>query len=125
MSRRANKLVIFERKAEEIDLFSGEVQQWKEVTKAYVSLSSDIASQRGETTDADQRTSIRRGIVKTTWTPTMAKIDTACRMKIAKFETVNPDKASDDLNFRIFGIDSLVNVNEQNRELQIGVMERS
>jgi len=61
--------------------------------------------------------------VKLTHSPTAATVTTECRMKIRRNVAVNEDEPDDDANFRIFGIENIVNVREENRELQFMVTE--
>lgn len=126
MSRRANILAIIERKSATLDYFIGEVDEWEEVTKAWVQIDPVVLfAQRMEFEDSSQTTSTRKLIVKTEWTPTLAAVDTSCRLKVAKTTPVAPDDLGDDANYRIFHIDQLQNVGEQNRELQLMVVEQA
>lgn len=126
MNETKRSLVIFERQAPVLDHFIGEAAAWQEVTKAWISLSPPPAStQAGEFIGAAQTTSQRKLIAKLYFTPATDAITTDCRMKLAKLIPVNEANANDDANYRIFNIDQIVNVGEQNRELEMLVVERT
>ncbi len=120
-----NTKAIFERQSSPLDNFMGEVLAWEEVAKAWVELDPvAILAQRQEVIEGSQTTGSRKSIAKTTWTPTLSRIDSACRMKVAKPVPVDANDLENDVNFRIFHIDAIVNVGELNRELQFMVVER-
>ncbi len=105
-----NFLATIERKAPTLDAFLGQSDEWELVTKAWVSMEPlGITTQRGEFIDTNQTKGTRKSIFKTDWAPDLANVDSACRMRIEN---------------RIFHIDQIVNVGEQNRELQFLVVEK-
>lgn len=118
-----NNLVIFERQSGVMDYFVAEVAEWAEVARAYVKLSAVIQGQRGEFVEDQQTKSQRRSMASMTWTPTLSQVDTACRMKMAKPIPELSEDLNNDRNYRIFHIDQIVNVGEENRELQMNVVE--
>lgn len=122
MSRRNNKLAIFERPAPVLDPLLGEKPRWCEVTKAWVGLEPLNGRELLLAQQVQAHTTLK---LTTTWTPTIAAVDTACRMKIAKLTPVKPNEPKSDDNFRIFNIESLMNVREQNRELEMMVVEKT
>lgn len=112
---KARYLATFERENAPLDYFVSEVPEWTEVTKAWVAIEpAAIMAQRSEFEETTQTTSTRKSIIKTTWTPAVAAIDTACRMRA----TVNEVE-------RTWAIEQVVNVNEANRELHLLVTERT
>jgi hypothetical protein len=113
MSRRNNILATFERKNPTLDYFSGEVDEWSEVTKAWGRFETEGGLNVGEQVENEQVANIRRAVFRTIWTPAMARVDSACRM------TANVGG-----NERSFQINQIVNVGEQNREIQLNVEER-
>ena len=124
--REANKLAIFERQSPVLDYFTGETDAWEEVTKAWGELAPvPIVAQTFEQTEGVQRISETKYQWSMMWTPITDRITTDHRMKIAK--PVPHDEASPnaDANYRIFQIQSRVNVGERNREIQLTVIERT
>ncbi len=117
-----NHKAIFEREVKPADNFGAAVSTWEEVTREWIDLKPFV--QRGEFVDASQTKGTQQLIAKITHGRTMASVDIACRMKIAKDSAVNEQEPNADENFRIFGIESIVNVREANRELQLMVTER-
>ncbi len=110
MSKRID-IGIFERFTEPLDKWTGEVGSWQEVAREWVGLTPQrIDTQRTEFVDAAQNKSTRKTVADCTWTPTTAAIDTACRMRVGE---------------RIFEIESILNVGENNRELQMMVIEKT
>ena len=123
---KAKHLATFERKAPTLDHFIGEVDEWVEVTKAWIGLEPvQITAQMNEATEGAQVSGQRKVIARATWTPTLATLDSTCRMKLANVTPTVPSDLSDDRNYRIFYIEQLVNINENNRELQLLLMERT
>ncbi len=55
---------------------------------------------------------------------TMEEVDVTCRMKLSRPNVVDESEPNSDVNFRIFHIESVVNVGEMNRELQFVVVEK-
>lgn len=124
MSKRIHK-AIFEREVQPSDNFGTAESSWEEVAREWVGLTPQpLTTQRGEFVDAAQTKGTRKSIADCVWSNTMAAVDTACRMKIAKNNVVNQNEANDDANFRIFGIEQIVNKGEANRELQLMVVEK-
>lgn len=110
----ANILATFERKAPPLDHFIGESSEWSEVTKAWVSVEpAALMAQRFEFEDTQGIASQSRYTLATMWTPTLAGIDTACRVR-----ATTPDGIE-----RTYQIQSLVNVGNANRELQYTCIE--
>lgn len=121
---RQNHIATFERKNSPLDHFVSEAPAWDFVARAGVELEPlGATTQRTEFVDGNQVKSTRRTIVRTTWTPTLANVDSACRMKVAKPVAVNNDNLEADENFRIFGIEQIVNVGERNRVVEMMVAE--
>lgn len=117
-------LVVFEQQLPVLDHFIGEAPAWEEVTKAWIGLSPEPV-QAGESVESEQTTSKRKSVAKLYYTPATAAITTDCRMKLAKLIPVNEANANDDANYRIFHIDQIINVKEENRELEMLVVERT
>lgn len=120
MSTRNHK-AIFERKAAPLDHFGGESDAWSELCREWVSL-EPLAGR--ELFEAQQVQSQITQKARLTHSPTAAGIRTHDRFKIALPVLVNEDEPNADENFRIFEIESIVNVREQNRELELMVIER-
>lgn len=126
MSRAFNKLAIFERQLSPLDHFIGQGPEWEEVTKAWVELTPyQLIAQRTEAVESEQLSSTRRSTVRMCYTPDVAAITTACRLKLARAVAVDEVNPQADANYRIFGIDAIVNDGERNRELQMQVVERT
>lgn len=124
MSTR-NHIAIFERFIDPADNFGEAKGSWEEVCKEWVSIKPlAINTQRGEFVDTAQTRSLIRSTVLANWSPTLSAVTTKCRMKVARPVPVNSENAADDANYRIFEIDSLINYGEQNRELQMFVVEK-
>lgn len=121
MSIARNKLATFERQAPVLDSLAGEKPKWDEVTKAWIGL--EPLNGR-ELLLAQQVKSQLSHKLTTTWTPTLSVIDSVCRLKIAKMVQVKPNEPKSDDNFRIFNIESVANVKEQNRQLEMMVVEK-
>lgn len=115
-------LATFERPGEVLDHFIEGAPAQELVCRAWVS--AKPLSGR-EVFNAQQVQSIASQKYCTIWTQDTAKIDTGCRMKFAKPEPVKPDEPNHDDNFRVFQIESIVNVGERNRELEMMVVERT
>jgi head-tail adaptor len=125
MSTR-NKLLIFERKASPLDHFVEGTPEWEEVCKAWASLEPvALFAQGGEFVDASQTKSQRKSIAKLDCTATTLQITTDCRAKLRKPIPVDESDTEADVNFRISQIDQIVNVKEQNRNLEMLVVERT
>jgi head-tail adaptor len=106
-----NHKAIFERLVQPADLFTGEAGQWEEVCREWVSLAPvQIFAQRFEFTDAAQITSQRKSIAKTIYSASTARITTDCRMTVGE---------------RVFEIVQLINTDEQNREFELLVVEKT
>ncbi len=120
-----NHKAIFEREVKPSDNFGAAVSTWEEVTREWIGLDQASAFfQRREFQDAAQTKGTQALMAKVTHGRTMASVDIACRMKIAKDSVVNEQEPNADENFRIFGIESITNVREANRELHLIVTER-
>jgi len=120
-----NEKAIFERKIPTEDEFAGELVEWEEVCREWVSLEPfALSGQRQEFIDVIQTKGTRKSKATLTHSPTTAAITTDYRMKIAKPTPVNQQEPNDDANFRIFHIEQIVNVREQNRELEFMVIEK-
>jgi head-tail adaptor len=112
---------IFERPLPVEDDFNSQ-PQWQLVCEEWVSL--EPLSGR-ELLLAQQMQSQTTHKSYTTFSPSTAQINSQCRMKIAKVWPENEQDPSDDANFRIFQLESAVNVREQNREIELRVIERT
>lgn len=106
MSRKPHILATFERKAAVLDAFIGQTDEWQEVARAWISVEHVSAR---EYVEAAQVTAQHKLLVKTAWTTTLGTVDAACRMTF---------------DGRVFEIEQITNVAEQNRQLQLIVMER-
>ncbi len=120
MSIARNKLAIFELKTQPLDNLDGEKQR-TEVAKAWINLAPLSGRELLTAQQVQAQTTHKITLI---WTPTTSRITSACRMKIAKPVPVNEDKPTDDVNFRIFNIESVLNVREDNRELELMVVEK-
>jgi hypothetical protein len=118
--------MIFERKSPPLDYFVAEAAEWEEVCRAWCSLEPVVLmAQRQEFIDATQTTLTRKSTLKLSWTPETDRITTDCRAKLAKAIPVNEAEPNNIANYRIFEIDQIVNVKEQNRELELMVVEKT
>lgn len=122
MSSARNNLMIFERVAPILDRFVEITPTNDEVTKAWCSLEPLTGR---ELFQAQQVQSQVTHKACCTWTAETTGITTDCRMKLAKPTPVDEQNANADVNFRIFQITSIRNVREQNRELELMVVERT
>jgi len=124
--REANKLAIFERQSPVLDYFIGKTDAWEEVTKAWGELAPvPIVAHTFEQTEGVQRISETKYQWSMMWTPITDRITTDHRMKIAKPVPQDEANPNADANYRIFQIQSRVNVGERNREIQLTVIERT
>ncbi len=121
MSKRIHK-AIFERFAQPADTFGLAKGEWQEVAREWVSLAPQAMAK--EFVDAAQVKGNTAFFCYCNWSRTMAAVDIACRMKLSKLDVVNEQEPDADENFRIFGISEIQNVREQNRELQLMVLEK-
>lgn len=116
---------IFERPAGPEDWFGRELEAWREVCREYVRLEPfTVRTQRPEFVDSAQLALTRKSMVRAAFSPTLASVTSNCRMKLRREPLVNEAEPDSDVNFRIFHIDSVANVREQNRELEFIVQER-
>ncbi len=123
MSNRDFK-AIFEREQQPADNFGQQTSSWCEVAREWVNLDPvAMLAQRQEFVDGNQNKSTRKSIVDCCWSQTMAEVDVTCRMKLSRPNVVDESEPNSDVNFRFFHIESVVNVNEMNRELQFVVVE--
>jgi hypothetical protein len=119
-----NHKAIFERKGS-LDHWVDQQQEWEEVCREWIYLEPfALFGQRQEFIDSSQITVTRKQRAAVTYSPTMATVTTDCRLKIRKPVTVDEDEPEHDTNYRIFHIENIVNVREQNRELELMVIER-
>lgn len=124
MSNRDNK-AIFEREQQPANQFGEQTTSWCEVAREWIGLTPQpVNTQRAEFIDANQNKAVSKSVADCCWSQTMAAIDVACRMKIAKPNAVYESEPNSDVNFRIFHIESVVNVGEMNRELNFVVVEK-
>lgn len=119
MSER-NHNAIFERKAT-LDAWTDTQQEWEEVCREWVSLTPLNGREYFEAKQVQAATTHK---ARLTHSPTAATITTDCRMKIRKPVLVDEGDETADANYRIFAIDNIVNVREQNRELEMMVQEK-
>jgi head-tail adaptor len=116
-----NHKAIFERKLPP-DQWSGEKETWEVVCREWVSLEPLSGRELFQAQQVQSQTTHKS---TGTYSPTFATVDSACRMKIENPIPVNQQDSNDDANYRIFEIESLVNVGEQNRELELMVVEKT
>lgn len=114
-----NKLATFERSsvANEFENTSGE---WGELCKAFVNLEPLTGREFLEAAQIQTRMTHRGRLIYTAQT---AQIKSKDRFKIALPTLVEPEEPDKDINFRIFQIESIVNVREQNQELELMAVE--
>lgn len=122
MSRNRNKLIVFERKIPPLDYMVAEVPDWPEVCKAWCSLEPLTGRELFQAQQVQSQTTHK---VCLTYTAETARITSDCRLKLAKAIPVNEAEPTSDENYRIFEIEQIVNVREQNRELELMVVEKT
>ncbi len=120
MSKR-NYKATFEVKLQPLDHFTGESGDREVICREYVSL---LPISGRELIEAEQVQSQTTHKVYVNYGVSMSRVTTEHRMKIRRPVTVNEADPEHDSNYRIFQIESIVNVNEANRELQMMVVER-
>lgn len=120
MSVAPNKLMIFERKKKPLDNFGTGADQYDEVCKEYVSL--EPLSGR-ELINAQQVQAQTTHKLRLHYSPGTSKVTPRDRAKWKKPEPVDTSDLNADCNYRIFNIESVINVREQNRELEMMVVE--
>jgi head-tail adaptor len=118
---KRNYKATFEVQLQPLDHFTGESGSREVICREYVSLSPMSGR---ELIEAEQVQSQTTHKVFVNYGASMARVTTAHRMKIARPVAVDNDDPEADANYRIFNIESIVNVNEANRELQMMVVER-
>lgn len=121
MSRQKSHKAIFERKLPKQDHFSSEGDTWGEICREYVSL--EPLNLR-EQFYAHQTESLASHKAEASWSPTMATVTPASRMKTPKPVPVDLDNPEAEENYRIFHIESIINVLEKNQELELMVVEQ-
>ncbi len=121
MSKRIHK-AIFERFTQPTDNFGTAEGQWLPIAREWVSLAPQAMAR--EFVDAAQVKGNTIFFCYCNWSRTMAAVDITCRMKLSKLDVVNEQEPDADENFRLFGISEIQNVREQNRELQMMVLEK-
>lgn len=112
---------IFERKANPLDYFGGEKEVWNELFREIVKLAPLTGNERVESA---QVTALATHKAEIHWSPTASKLKAEDRFKIHRNETVDAENPADDANYRIFHLESVVNVREQNRTLELMAVER-
>ncbi len=122
---RRTHLATFERPSPVLDHFIGERSQWEEVTKEWIALNPVEQTTSSEMVNDARVIALSRFTATLTCSPTVMGLDPSCRMKVAKFTPVNESEPNSDENFRIFQIADITNIREQNRELQLLVIERT
>jgi hypothetical protein len=120
-----NHLAYFERKVAP-DPWINQLESWEEVTREWIGLEPvALFAQRGEFTDSSQVTGTRKFKATATYSPTIGSLTSDNRFKIRKPVAVNEDEPEHDSNYRIFHIENTVNVLEQNRVLELMVIEKT
>jgi head-tail adaptor len=114
--------MIFERKSPPLDYFVAEAAEWEEVCRAWCSLEPLRGRELFEAMQVQSQTTHKMCL---TYTPETTRITTDCRAKLAKAIPVNEAEPEHIANYRIFEIDQIVNVKEQNRELELMVVEKT
>lgn len=112
---------IFERKANPLDTWSAEKEVWDELFREVMKLAPLTGSERVESA---QVTALATHKAEIYWSPTASKLTTGDRFKIHRNDTVDAENPADDANYRIFHLESVVNVREQNRTLELMAVER-
>lgn len=119
MSVARRHLAIFERPIAPQSNLSAEKTEYTEVAKAFVDLNPLTGRELIQAQQVQAQTTHKVNLI---WTPTVSAINSACRMKIAKPVAVNND-VKDEVNYRIFNLESVLNVREENRVMELMVME--
>ncbi len=114
-----HQLAIIERQEERDDV-EGSGGEWAELTTAYINLAPLNGRERLIAAQTQAHTTHKI----TGHYGDLKNVLPEDRLKIAKLETVDEDDTENDVNFRIFHIESMVNVNEMNREIELLVVER-
>lgn len=120
MSTRNHK-AIFERETRPADEFGTARYSLEEICTEWVTL--EPLSGR-ELFQAQQVQALTTHKVTVTHSPTMATVKSSDRMKIRRDVVVNEDEPNHDDNFRIFQLESIVNVREANRVFELMVQEK-
>lgn len=112
-----DRLATFERKTT-FDDFGQTGGEWVELFQAYVKI---IPLTGRELVESGQ---VQAQHTHRAWTHWQDGVSAKHRFKIARNEAVDIDDPDADANFRIFQIDSVINVREHNKELELLVTER-
>lgn len=111
---RANILATIERKAPTLDHFIGEVGEWVEVARAWVTVDPPaVFAQRQEFFQNEQTQAQIKHIVRAVWSPDLANIDTACRLRLTTNDGIE----------RTLHIHNVINPNSGNRMLELLCVE--
>lgn len=112
------KLAIFERLTPRNDL-ERTGGNWQVLFRAFV----DIKPLRGNEFLVAQ--GIESRITHRVWTYWRDGVTSRDRLKITRNQQPKPNDPNHESNFRIFNIESVINVGERNRELELMVVERA
>lgn len=111
-----DKKAIFERQAEPGDPFSGEHGQWSELFMAFVGLRPLSGRELIDAQQVQAQVSHRAWM---SWSNSASRLHPKDRFKIAKPVQENPTEPTSDANYRIFHIESVINVGERNKEIEL------
>jgi head-tail adaptor len=114
-----NRVGIFELQAEANNI-DGTGGEWEEIShRWYVSVEPLSGRELFVAQQAQSQTTHR---IRCQW---FDGLTTKHRLKIAKFTTVDEDDPTADANFRIFHLETLINVGEMNRQYEILAVEKT
>lgn len=119
--RKAIHKARFERQSP-IDDFVDSEQTWELLCRAYVELEPLRGVELFQAAQVQSQATIR---ARTVYTPDVAAVTTADRFKLPKAEPIRPEEPDDDANYRVFHIESIINVRERNRTLEMMVVEKT
>lgn len=117
MSRRFTTIGIFEVHQEEFDSFGPAVGEYEEVLRAFLSLEPLAGRELIEAQQVQAETTHKARMHFD------GRVNTTQRVRVERPGVVDPDPTKDS-DWRIFQIESAVNVNEANRELELRLVER-
>jgi hypothetical protein len=114
-----SRLAIFERQNERNDV-DGTGGEWEELTRAYVHLRPLTGNERLIAAQIQaHQTHAMEGHYGD-----LRSVRPEDRAKFARYDVVDVEEPESELNFRIFNIESSINVDEANREIKMMVVER-
>lgn len=116
MSTQKTEKAIFERFTEPGDQLTGESGVWTELFREFISLNPLSGRELLLSQQVEAQVSHR---ARVHWSETTSVLHPKDRFKIARPVVANEEDPNDDANYRIFNIESVINIGERNREIEL------